>query len=82
VKATGGELPNILLVDSNWPTLPKMRQWLEKGAQASLDHAADTAGRDGHDGRTEWISSVIDPTVPEGFDFLKRAKSLDRWLLP
>ena len=43
VKATGGELPNILLVDSNLADASQMRQWLEKGAQASLDHASDTA---------------------------------------
>jgi LmbE family N-acetylglucosaminyl deacetylase len=80
VKATGGELPNILLVDSNLADASQMRQWLEKGAQASLDHASDTAAATRMMAEREWDLVVIDPAVPEGFEFLKRAKSLDRWL--
>ncbi len=80
VKATGGEALNILLVDSNVADASRMRQWLETGAQASLDHAPDTAVATRMMAEREWDLVVIDPAVPEGFEFLKRAKSLDRWL--
>jgi LmbE family N-acetylglucosaminyl deacetylase len=80
VKAVAGELPNILLVDGDRTDAAQVKKWFAADAQATLGHAVDTVAATKLMGEEQWDLVVIDPVVPEGFDFLRQAKASDRWL--
>jgi LmbE family N-acetylglucosaminyl deacetylase len=80
VKRPSEELPNILLVDGDQVTASQVKRWFKVGAHASLGHAGDGVAAARMMAERAWDLVVIDLAVPGGLEFLRQAKSLNRWL--
>ena len=74
------ELPSVLLVDGDLATASEVKRWSRLSAHASLGHAADVVAAAQMMADRHWDLIAIDLAVPGSFEFLKRARSLNRWL--
>src|SRR5882672_546773 len=77
---TQAEQLNILLVDGDARGASRLGEWIETDARAFLCHAANDAAVADILAERSWDLLVIDPAACGGFELIRRAKALDRWL--
>lgn len=77
---TPAEQLSILVVDSDVTGVSRARRWIEADGRVFLGYAAnDRAAADMLKERS-WDLIVIDPAGCGGFELIRQAKALDRWL--
>jgi len=80
VFQAGVEQLSILLVGADDGGTSRLRQWLSSDARAFVGHADNDRSAAAILGERSWDLLVIDPAGCEGLEFIRQAKTHDRWL--